>query len=60
MPKSSDELQLFKGKSCRKGKSVHRVVLAIIGSLCGFLVFLVAYTVLELRTLYPPYCLPGF
>ena len=60
MPKSSDELQLFKGKSCRKGKSVHQVVLAVIGPLYGFLIFLVAYTVLELRTLLPPYCLPCF
>ena len=59
MPKSSDELQLFKGKGCRKGKSVHQVVLVVIGPLCGLLMFLVAYTVLEVRTLYPLYCLPG-
>jgi len=46
MPRSSDELQLFKGKGCRKGESVHQVVLAVIGPLCGLLIFLVAYTVL--------------
>jgi len=60
MPRSSDEIQLFKWKSCRKGKSVHQVVLAVIGPLCGLLIFIVAYTVLEVHTLHPPYFLPGF
>jgi len=60
MPRSSDELQLFEGKGCRKGQSVHQVVLAVIGPLCRLLIFLVAFAVLEVHMLHPPYFLPSF
>ena len=60
MPKSPGELQLFKGKSCRKIKVVQKVVCAVIGPLYRFLIFLLAYTVLELHTFNPRSCLPSF